>query len=238
MLRGLVVIPAYNEIRAISRVIQRCFAVAPSFDVVVINDCSKDGTAAAALAAGATVVSHPFNLGYGAALQTGYRYAVAKNYDFIVQIDGDGQHDPGEVSKLAEPILKGAADVVVGSRFHPESAYHMPALKRLGSRWFGWLLRLITGLPLSDPTTGFQALSRPVLELYTSDAFPVDYPDADMLVFLHRNGFRIEEVPVIMHDRAESPSMHSGIRVVYYVYKMTLSIIMNAVRPRLREVGS
>jgi glycosyltransferase involved in cell wall biosynthesis len=233
--KNLIIIPAYNEAASIGDVVDGCAAKAPSFDVLVIDDGSSDETAAIALAHGAAVVRHPFNLRYGGALQTGYRYAVQKGYTLAVQIDADGQHEPADVPKLAQPILDGHADVVVGSRFHAGSSYSMPLLRRIGSAWFGTLLRWLTNLPLSDPTSGLQALSRPVLELYTSEAFPIDYPDADMFVLLHRNGFRVVDIPATMYERPESKSMHSGLSVLYYVYKMTLAMLMNTIRPPVRS---
>jgi glycosyltransferase involved in cell wall biosynthesis len=168
---------------------------------------------------------------YGAALQTGYRYAVRHDYDLVVQLDGDGQHDPADAPKLAQPILDGHADLVLGSRFHPGAHYQMPFLRRVGVVWFRTLLRATTSLPLTDPTSGFQALSRSVFHLYASDVFPFDYPDADVLLLLHRNGFRIKEIPVYMDDEPESPSMHTNMTAIYYVYKMTLAILMNLLRP-------
>jgi glycosyltransferase involved in cell wall biosynthesis len=226
----LVIIPAFNEADAIGGVVSQCHARAPDFDVLVIDDGSSDATAAIAAQCGATVLRHPFNMNYGAALQTGYRYAARYGYAVAVQLDADGQHDPADAPRLADPILSGRADVVLGSRFLEHSTYEMPVLRRIGSHWFRFLVRAITGLSVTDPTTGLQGLSRNVLELYSSDVFPIDYPDADMLVLLRRNGFRIEEVPVQMKQRADSRSMHAGLGVLYYVYKMSLSILMNAFR--------
>lgn len=233
---GLVIIPAYNEEQNIKDLVARLRADAPAFDVVVVDDGSNDDTAALALAAGATVVPHPFNMGYGVALKTGYKYALRYGYPLVVQIDGDGQHDPGDVARLAEPIRAGRADVVYGSRFHPGSTYSMPFLKRVGGAWFATLVRWTTGLRVSDPTTGLQAISARVLQLYVTQIFPSDYPDADMIVFLHRNGFVIEEIAVDMQERPESRPMHSGIGVLYYVYKMSLAILMNVLRRKERSL--
>lgn len=227
---GIVIIPAFNEALGIGGLVTRLGLTAPDFDVLVVDDASEDSTAKVAAEKGARVVSHPLRMGYGVALQTGYRYAVRKGYKVLVQLDGDGQHDPVDVTKLAGPVIAGEADAVYGSRFHPDSTYRMSALRRLGSRWFALLVRLITGRAIADPTTGYQALSRDVLKLYATDAFPFDYPDADMIVLLHRCGFRLCEVAVHMEEKPESPSMHSGLRVIYYVYKMTLAILMNAIR--------
>jgi glycosyltransferase involved in cell wall biosynthesis len=235
--RKLIVIPAWNEQGAIGAVVARCLESAAGFDVVVVDDGSTDETAARALEAGATVVRHPFNMRYGAALQTGYRYAVRRGYDLVVQIDADGQHDGADAPRLAEPIETGQADLVLGSRFTSGKTYRMPLLKRLGVAWFRTLLRTFTGLPLTDPTSGLQALSRGVFELYASEVFPFDYPDADVLLLLHRNGFRIREVPVVMDDRPASPSMHTHVTAIYYVYKMTLAILMNLLRPLERDAA-
>ncbi len=227
----LIIIPAWNEERSIAAVVASCRASSPDFDVLVVDDGSSDDTAAIARKAGARVVSHPFNIRYGAALQTGYLYALRHGYRVVVQLDADGQHDPGDVAALAAPIERGEADLVVGSRFHPASTYRMPLLRRIGSAWFRVLVRTLSGVELGDPTSGLQALHRDVLELYCGEAFPLDYPDADVLVLAARSGFRIAEVPVQMHVETGSASMHSGIRVLYYVYKMTLCVVMNAIRP-------
>ncbi len=241
MPRHLIIIPAWNEARSIASVVANCRASAPDFDVLVVDDGSSDGTAAIAAGAGAAVLSHPFNIRYGAALQTGYLYALRNGYSLAVQLDADGQHDPADVARLAAPILRGEADLVVGSRFHAASTYHMPRLRRIGSAWFRFLVRVLSGVKLGDPTSGLQALHRDVLELYSSDEFPLDYPDADVLVLAARSGVRIAEVPVQMRAEIGSASMHSGIRVLYYVYKMTLCVIVNSVRPvekRIRTAES
>jgi glycosyltransferase involved in cell wall biosynthesis len=235
MPRQLIIIPAWNEARSIAAVVASCRESAPGFDVLVVDDGSSDGTSAVALAAGAKVVSHPFNIRYGAALQTGYLYALRNGYLVVVQLDADGQHDPADVAALAAPILRGEADLVVGSRFHAGSTYHMPLLRRIGSAWFRILVKSLSGVELGDPTSGLQALHRDVLELYSTEVFPLDYPDADILVLAARSGFRIAEVPVHMRVEAGSPSMHSGVRVLYYVYKMTLCVVMNALRPVVRR---
>jgi hypothetical protein len=116
----------------------------------------------------------------------------------------------------------------------------MPWLRQVGSAWFRILVRTLSGVELSDPTSGLQALHRDVLHLYTTDAFPLDYPDADILVLAVRSGFRIAEVPAHMRVEAGSASMHSGVRVLWYVYKMTLCVVMNAVRqvPVRRREGA
>lgn len=228
-MKTLVIIPAYNEASKVATVVARVRKAVPNADILVVNDGSSDRTARIAKDAGAMVVSHPFNMGYGVTIQTGYKYAVDQGYDFVAQIDGDGQHDPAYIAKLLEPLLKGEADFVLGSRFLGVESYEPSLARRLGMGLFRTLVRWITGLPITDCTSGFQAFNRDVIRFFARDIFPVDYPDADVLITLHRAGFRIRELPVRMYA-AEGKSMHSGIKPVYYIFKMTLSILVTLMR--------
>lgn len=223
MIRPLVIIPAFNEARRVRAVVEGVRA-AGARDIVVINDGSEDATAAEAQAAGATVLSHPFNLGYGAALQTGYKFALENDYPCLVQMDADGQHDPSYLPRLLEPLEEERADLVIGSRFKEDSGYAMGGARSAGRIFFQRLLVFCGGPDIMDPTSGLQALSRRAYEFYCSDFFPSDFPDVDVLLLLHRHGLRIEEVPVTM---APSPDgrrpMHAGFTTIYYPYKMLLS---------------
>lgn len=233
--RSLLVIPAFNEERSIGTVVDRVHATNPDLDVLVVNDGSRDDTANLARQHGAAVVSHPFNLGYGAALQTGYKYAVRNGYDFVVQMDADGQHDPAYLARLLEPVRAGEADVVIGSRFIESSGYRMGGARTAGRVFFQRLLVWCGGPRIADPTSGLQALSRPVVRFCCSDFYPFDFPDIDVLLLLHRQGFRIREIPVKM---APSPParkpMHAGLRAVYYPYKMLLSTFRSLLTPRAK----
>jgi glycosyltransferase involved in cell wall biosynthesis len=201
-----------------------------------VDDGSRDDTAGTARRHGAMVVSHPFNLGYGAGLQTGFKFADRNGYDIIVQMDADGQHDPASIPQLLAPLRAGSADVVIGSRFIRASGYQMGATKSVGRVFFRNVLLAAGGPRISDPTSGFQALSRVVFRFCCSDFFPFDFPDIDVLLLLARAGFRIVEVPVEM---APSPpartAMHAGFRAVYYVYKMLLSTFRSRFIPRLER---
>jgi glycosyltransferase involved in cell wall biosynthesis len=229
-MKTLVIIPAYNEEKRIAAVVRGVRAVAPSAEIVVINDGSSDQTGAAAGAAGARVLSHPFNMGYGVAIQTGYKYALAQGCDWLVQIDGDGQHDPASIPALLAPLQGGTADFVLGSRFLSGESYRPPLLRRLGMAFFRRIVILVVRQPISDCTSGFQAFNREVIRFFTSDLFPCDYPDADVLISLHLADFRIREVPVRMSASATGKSMHSGIKPIYYVFKMLLSICVTLLR--------
>ena len=228
----LILIPAYNEGARIGEVVQRVREMYPQYDVVVVNDGSRDDTAQVARAAGARVVSHPFNMGYGVAIQTGYKYAVAKGYDFLVQIDGDGQHDPAFIPKVLEPVRGGETDFAIGSRFLEGESYEPSLARRLGMTFFRRLVSRLIGQDITDSTSGFQAFNRRVIGFFTTEVFPCDYPDADMLITLHRAGFRIREVPVRMYASATGKSMHSGWKPLYYIFKMLLSIFVTLLRKK------
>jgi glycosyltransferase involved in cell wall biosynthesis len=214
-------------------VLQRLRAAAPAIDVLVVDDGSRDHTAAAARAEGARVLSHPFNLGYGAALQSGYKWARRAGYAYVVQLDADGQHDPADAERLLAPLRAGTADVAIGSRFVEPSGYRMGAARTAGRRIFANVLRLFGGPRIADPTSGFQALTRPAFTLCCGDFFPSDFPDVDVLLALARHGLRLVEVPVTMQPNpAAHVSMHAGRRALYYPYKMLLATYRSALAPR------
>jgi glycosyltransferase involved in cell wall biosynthesis len=210
--RLLVVMPAYNEARNIRRVVQSVRSQV-SCDILVVDDGSMDDTSGEARAAGARVAVHPVNLGYGSALQTGYRYALRHGYD----------------GGLAD------ADVVVGSRFFEGSTYRPPLARRVGMWLFGRIATLLSGRSISDPTSGFQAVSREALRFYAHERYPVDYPDADVLAMVVRSGLRLTEVPVRMLPSPTGKSMHSGIlKPLYYVFRMSLALALVPLRSEKR----
>ena len=226
----LVVIPAFNEEEQIATVVQQVTEQVPEAQILVVNDGSSDRTEQRALACGAKVISHPFNMGYGVALQTGYKYARKYGFDYVLQMDGDGQHDPQYLRMLLAEVKEGRMDVVIGSRFLGRGGYHVPPLRRMGMLLFGFIAGQLSGQKITDPTSGYQALGRRAIEFYTRDAFPGDYPDADVLVMLHRAGLRMQEVPVAMRPNSNGRSMHNGLKPLYYIYKMLLSITLNLLR--------
>jgi glycosyltransferase involved in cell wall biosynthesis len=227
----IVIIPAYNEGKRIAAVVASVRRSIPGAVVVVINDASRDDTAVAARQAGAFVISHPFNMGYGAAIQTGYKYARDKGYDYLVQLDADGQHDPSCIPSLLAPVIAGDVDIAIGSRFLGNS-YRPPFARRVGMALFRQIVSLVTGTFITDTTSGFQAFNRDVISFFATDIFPVDYPDADMLIMLHRAGFCLSEVPVRMFENSEGKSMHSGLKPLYYMFKMLLSICVTLMREK------
>jgi glycosyltransferase involved in cell wall biosynthesis len=226
MTRVAAVVPAFEEEAAIGAVVAEIVAFDPSIDVVVVDDGSSDGTAAAAAAAGATVVRLPFNLGIGAAVQTGFRWALERDYDLAVRLDGDGQHDPAELPKLLAPIERDEADVVTGSRFREEEdGYRPPLGRRVGITWFARLVSLLSGQRVTDTTSGFQALNRSGIELFARD-YPSDYPEVEATVLLLKHRLRLVEVPVRMREREHGSSSITFLRSVYYAIKVTLALFI------------
>ena len=235
--KTLIIIPAHNESAKLSTVIAGIRHLLPSVDILVIDDGSTDGTRGVAYQTGTEVVSHPFNLGYGSALQTGYQYALIKGYETILQMDGDGQHDPSFIPDLLGVIQKGEADIAIGSRFLNKGGigsgvqlYRAPLIRQLGMKLFSTVTSSIIRQKITDSTSGFQAMNRKALEWVSSDRFPCDYPDADVIIMLHRAGFRIQEVPVRMFESQNKQSMHGGWKPLYYVFKMFLSILVTLMR--------
>jgi glycosyltransferase involved in cell wall biosynthesis len=230
MPKKCLIIPAYNEEENIVSVIKGV-KKHTNADIIVINDGSTDMTGERAKTAGAFVISHPFNMGYGAALQTGYKHAVKKNYDLLVQIDGDGQHDPKYIPALFNEVESGRCDVAIGSRFLGEGDYPLGALKWMGIHILRFATRCFIHEKITDPTSGYQCLNKEVIETFTKDIFPSDYPDANMIILLHWMAFTIKEIPVTMSPNPVGKSMHKGIfKVMYYFFKMFLSFLIALIR--------
>ena len=228
----IAIIPALNEAQRVGAVIADLRKADPALDVVVVNDGSTDDTEGVARRARAHVVTHPYRLGYGAALQTGYLFALRGGYSRAVQIDGDGQHDASLAPKLLALVRDGTADIALGSRFLEGRPVAMPLTRRIGSATLRRLGRLLAGIACTDPTSGFRAFDREVLTLLASDDFPHDYPDMDVLISLRFAGIRIAEIPATVRERSGGTSMHSGWRPLYYAYKVALASIMAALRGR------
>jgi glycosyltransferase involved in cell wall biosynthesis len=230
--KPLVLIPAFNEAGRIEPVIRGIKEHLPDADILVVDDGSTDATAAVSRQSGAMVISHAFNLGVGTALQTGYKYALKAGYHSLVQLDGDGQHDPAQINLLLSALEKTRADLVIGSRFLPDSNHSMTYPRKTGVRLFAWLLSVLIHERITDPTSGFRAMSQRVLQFCTQDIYGFDYPDADFLLTLHRAGYRLSEVPIEVKPRMSGKSQYHGLKPVYYFIKMFLSIFIILLRKK------
>ena len=235
----LVIIPAYNEEKNIEDVIHNIWKFSSDLDILVINDGSNDQTTNIVEKLGVKLISLPNNLGYGAALQTGFLYAKQKGYNTVIQMDADGQHDPSFILKMLKEIQNTDVDVVIGSRFLKDNSYKTTVSKKLGMVLFGLLTSLITRIKITDPTSGFQVLKGDVIDFMSQDLYPPDYPDADMIILLNRAGFKIKEVPVKMKSNPKhAKSMHRGHKTIYYVLKMLLSIFVTLLRVKPKRRNS
>lgn len=225
----LIIIPAYNEAKSIKKVILSVKEEVPHADIVVINDGSADDTSQVARGFGVTVVDLPYNMGIGAAMQTGYKYAERRGYDIAVQVDGDGQHPPDQITRIISPVMEGKADIVIGSRFLGEGEY-LPSLARsIGIKTFSLMLSLITGQRVTDPTSGFRAVNKEVIRYYTRN-YPEDYPEVEAVVLLHKAGFTIMEVPVRMEARVWGKSSITYARAFYYMVKVSLAVMIDLMK--------
>jgi glycosyltransferase involved in cell wall biosynthesis len=229
----LAVVPAYNEAATVGAVVQSIRDAEPDFDVLVVDDGSTDSTAAVAGAHGASVVRLPFNLGIGGAVQTGFAYAQRGDYDYMVQVDGDGQHDPTQITHLMRVMDDDpSADMVCGSRFLGQD-YKYPAAisRRTGIHIFAFVLSRIVGQRVSDPTSGFRLYNRRGISLFARD-YPHDYPEVEAVLMVHHHRLKMREVPVRMYARGGGVSSIGSGKSAYYMIKVLLAIFVGLVRAR------
>jgi glycosyltransferase involved in cell wall biosynthesis len=228
-MRTIVIIPAFNEHGSIAGVIHNTRSHF-SGNIAVIDDGSQDDTARTARAAGAIVLRHPCNLGIGAAVQTGYLYALERGYDYVIRQDGDGQHDPSHIPRFLEILEADRADIVVGSRFLAREGYQSTFVRRVGIVVLGVVSALV-GSRVTDPTSGYWGVNRRALEVLAK-THPDDYPETEALVHAARAGCRVHELPVIMFARTAGRSSISALYSGFYMMKVVLNLLIGRLRPR------
>jgi glycosyltransferase involved in cell wall biosynthesis len=239
--RTLVFIPAWNEADSVAAVIAGVRECLPDADVLVVDDGSSDETTAKAAEAGATVASLPFNQGLGAALQTGYLYAMREGYDFCAHLDADGQHPPAEVARLLKEVRADHADLVIGSRYREpgeaQSDDYQPTIsRRIGTSVFRFFLTLATRQRFTDTTSGMRAANRRVMKLFSENYSP-DFAEIESLQLAVRQGLRVEEVPVRMLERAGGASFLTPLRSAFFIFKGMIVLLVGQFRPRRKESG-
>lgn len=234
--RRIAIVPALNEQETIGAVIDEIRAFDPDFEIVVVDDGSTDRTASVAEEHGAHVLTLPFNLGIGGAVQTGLQYARDHDFDISVQIDADGQHDPRELPKLLAPLIAGEADVVVGSRFLGEKNYKAPILRRIGIRIFAGIISGVVGQPLTDTSSSFRAFGRRAIGYFARD-YPHGFVETvEATVIAARCGLRLKEVPVVMRQRLMGQSSLTLPLSVYYSIKVLVAVFVGIFRRSAYEL--
>jgi glycosyltransferase involved in cell wall biosynthesis len=228
--KTLVIIPALNESESIARVIGYIHEQTPWADIAVVNDGSSDDTASIATAAGAIVLHMPYNVGIGASVQTGFRFADLQGYEIVIRNDGDGQHAPQDIPAMLKLLRETDADVVIGSRYLEDRGYSGSPMRRLGSLILARLISAIINQPITDPTSGFTACNRRAIKL-CAQIYPHDYPEPESIVMLHRAGLKLCEMPVTMLPRTGGQSSITPIRSAYYMVKVILAILVGLLRP-------
>ena len=228
--KRLAIVPALNEEHSVAKVVAEIRAADPAFDVVVVDDGSRDATAAVAEAAGASVLRLPFNLGIGGAVQTGYRYAYENGYSIAVQIDGDGQHDPKQLEGLLAPLLAREADVVIGSRFAGAGSYRAQLSRRPGIRLFAWIVSAVLRKRITDSSSSFRAVNRRALALFSAD-YPHGFLETvEATVLAARSGLRLVEVPAVVRERTEGTSTLTFARSLWYAAKVLVAVFVSLFR--------
>lgn len=233
-----VVVPAYNEEESISLVVNELNLVAKTnkldMVVVVVNDCSTDSTSGRLSSLDCIALNLPVNLGIGGAVQTGFKYALQNGYDFAFQVDGDGQHPAEELPKLIQAQRENGWNITIGSRFIEKTGFQSSSLRRTGINYFKQLIRILTGIRITDSTSGFRMIDRKALEI-VCDYYPDEYPEPEAIILYARNRLKIGETPVNMRERQGGVSSIGNRASVYYMFKVTLSVIFTFIKINYRK---
>jgi glycosyltransferase involved in cell wall biosynthesis len=228
----LVVVPAYNEADSVGAVVSEVLGVAPKVHVLVIDDASTDATATLARKAGAEVVTNVFNLGVGGAMRVGFRYAAAKRYRALIQVDGDGQHDPQDLARVLFPIEDRAEPMVaIGARFAGRGEYEVPRARKWAMRLLAWYLSRVAHVRLTDVTSGFRAHNRAAIELFAR-TYPADYlaDTVESLVIAIEAGGSVTQVPVSMKSRTGGSPSQSPFRATAYLIRVSFMLALAVFR--------
>ena len=228
-MKKLLIIPAYNEAENLVELVGEIRQKAPDYDYIIVNDGSHDHTVKVCRENKLNALHLSNNLGIGGAVQAGYLYAIRNDYDVAIQIDGDGQHDPAYLDVLVQPIIDGKADFTIGSRFLEGEGFQSSGLRRAGIRWLNAVLKMSTGLNITDATSGFRACNQHVMHLF-ANYYPKDYPEPETIADLNRHRFIVREVPVLMRERQAGVSSIRFLKPIYYMMKVTISILVSRLK--------
>ncbi|MFB2557319.1 glycosyltransferase family 2 protein [Herbiconiux liangxiaofengii] len=228
--RTLIVMPAYNEEEAVAAVVREVFEKVPGVAVLVVDDGSRDSTAREAAAAGATVLQLPINLGVGGAMRAGFKYALAKGFDNVVQVDSDGQHDPAGIATLVEQL--GSHDLVLGARFAGVGDYAVRGPRQWAMRVLSGILSGLTKTTLTDTTSGFRASGPRAVALFAQH-YPSEYlgDTVESLVIASRAKLTVGQVPVAMRPRAGGVPSHNPYKAAVYLGRAGMALFVALIRP-------
>jgi glycosyltransferase involved in cell wall biosynthesis len=225
----LILIPAFNEVAAIAAVVREVRSVMHDVPILVVDDASLDGTDEEARSAGAHVLRLPYHLGLGGGVQAGYKLAYELGYDYVIRVDGDGQHDPKYIPDLLRTLRETGCHMVIGSRFQNGNGDYTNSIRAIGIWFFRLVLRPILGKPVRDPTSGFVGVNRQALRVF-SGSFPLEYPEIEALVVLQRKRFRFQEVPCRMRPRKTGRSTITAVKSLYYIFHVLLGVFVNVLK--------
>ena len=224
-MKTLIIVPAYNEAKNITGVIEDLRQFFPEGDILIVNDGSTDETQEIVRRLGVNELTLPVNLGIGGAVQAGYRYAQERCYDYAVQFDGDGQHNARYIRDLLRPLEAGEADFAVGSRFLEKNSFQSTGLRRMGIRFLSRLIHALCGIHVNDATSGMRAVNAEMIRFFAAH-YAQDYPEPESVLAAGRHGARIAEVPVRMRERQGGESTITPARAVYYMIKVSLALLL------------
>lgn len=233
-MKSLIIIPAYNEEKSIANTVNHIMEVHPEMDYLIVNDGSTDNTEKICKENGFQFITLPINQGIGGAVQSGYRYALQNDYDIAIQMDGDGQHDPIYLDQLIAPIVENKANAVIGSRFITKEGFQSSGSRRFGISILSSLIFICTGKRIKDVTSGYRAVDRTLIKIYT-DNYSRDYPEPEAIVTALVHGMKIQEVPVIMRERMAGVSSINLKKAVYYMVKVSLAVVIGRISLGFRK---
>ena len=228
-MKKLIIIPAYNEANNLTKLIESINEYAPSFDYIIINDCSLDNTKQLCHDMRYKVLNLPINLGIGGAVQTGFKYAYNNGFDFAVQVDGDGQHDPAFLQTMYNELIENNCNMIIGSRFINNEGFQSSGVRRAGIKFFTFFIKLLTGHTITDPTSGLRMVDSSIIKLFAMD-YPKDYPEPESVVAILCQKFNVCEIPVIMKERQSGVSSISIKNSIYYMVKVSLAMLIERIR--------
>ena len=225
----LILIPAFNEEGAVAEVVRAVKEVMPDVPVLVVDDCSLDATVTAARGAGADVLKLPHHLGLGGCVQAGYKLAFELGYEYVIRVDGDGQHDARDIPGVFEKLRNSGCEMVIGSRYVNGNHSGSSIVRAAGIQFFRLVLRPILGRSVRDPTSGFVGVNRKALGVF-SRSFPLEYPEIETLVVLQRRRFRFVEVACRMLPRRTGRSSITPMKSIYYIVQVLLGVFVNVLK--------